>query len=119
MVAKHRKAQPLIITEIVSPVEDQRMQQLTNRKLDEWDYRVACTPRLKMLAAALITSSGEFVLTYLNPSGSNIWAASYHSERMDLDVDRDGGYCSVGFGESRALALDRLGNLLAMDLILS
>jgi hypothetical protein len=79
---------------------------------------VACYPISNMLAAALITCAGEFQLTYLNPTGSNIWAVSTHTERLDLSVDRDGGYCSVGISESRALALDRRGNLLAMDFIL-
>src|SRR5262245_11402555 len=93
MVAKHRKARALIITEITSPPEDQRAQLLTNRKLDDWDYRAACCPKPNMLAAALITSSGEFVLTYLNQSGSDIWAVNYHTERLDLDVDSESGYC--------------------------
>jgi hypothetical protein len=109
----------MILTEITAPREDQRAQMLQNRKLDEWDYKVACCPRLNMLAAALITSTGEFVMTYLTPTGGNIWATTYHTERMDIGVDRDSGFCSVGFSESRALALDRLGNLLAMDLILN
>ena len=109
----------MIITEITAAREEQRAQILQNRRLDEWDYKVACCPRLNMLAAALITSNGEFVLTYLTPTGGNVWATSNHTERMDIDVDRDNGFCSVGFSDSRALALDRLGNLLAMDLILS
>jgi hypothetical protein len=119
MVARHRKAHPMILTEITAPRDEQRSQVLQNRKLDEWDYKVACCPRPNILAAALITSIGEFVLTYLTPTGSNVWATSYHAERMDIDVDRASGFCSVGFSETRALALDRLGHLLAMDLILT
>jgi hypothetical protein len=71
-----------------------------------------------MLAAAVVTYSGEFQLMYVNPTGSNIWAVHNHTERMDLS-DRDyGGFCSVAVSDSRALAIDRRGNLLGMDFII-
>lgn len=70
-----------------------------------------------MLAAALITYAGEFLMMYMNPSGTNIWAVSHHSERLDLSNDKDKGFPSIGFSESRAIALDKRGNLLAMDLV--
>jgi hypothetical protein len=74
-----------------------------------------------MLAAAIITCSGEFLLTYLNPNGNNVvWAVSYHTERLDLEAgDKESGFCSIAFSETRALALDRRGNLLIMELVLT
>jgi hypothetical protein len=69
-----------------------------------------------MLAAALITYNGEFLLTYLTPSGTDVWAVFYHPERLDLTHDVNGGFCSVGFSTKRAMALDRRGTLIAVDL---
>jgi WD domain, G-beta repeat len=115
LVPKHRKAHPITIKEITSKSGEPPLQILTNGKQEGFDYRVACTPRANMLAAALVSSVGEFHMTYLNP-GSDVWATSYHTEIVDLDgFGRDGGYCSVGFSETRALALDRFGRLLGMD----
>jgi hypothetical protein len=111
-------APPTIITNVTAPRVLQREQVLTNAKHEEEDYRVACYPKSDLLAAAIITCSGEFLLTYLNADGSIIWAAPYHVERLDLNIDQDAWFCSVGFAEKRAVALDRRGNLLAMDLIL-
>jgi hypothetical protein len=70
-----------------------------------------------MLAAAIITYAGEFLLTYLTPSGTDIWAVLYHPERLDLIHDDNGGFCSAGFSSRRAMALDRRGCLVAMDLL--
>jgi len=70
-----------------------------------------------MLAAALVTSAGEFLLTYLSPTGTNVWAVTYHTERLDMSSERESGFCSVGFSDSRALAVDRRANLLSLDLI--
>ena len=109
----------MIITKITSPRENQRAQLLTNVKHEEGDYRVACNSKSSMIAAAIITYTGEFLLTYVSPTGTNIWGVSYHPERLDINADGAGGFCSVGFSEYRALALDRKGNLLAMDVFLA
>jgi hypothetical protein len=81
---------------------------------------VACYPKSNMLAAIIITRDGEFVLTYLSPTESKQWQVRHHTERLDLpSKDKKTGYCSLNFSESRALALDRRGNLLIMDLVWS
>jgi hypothetical protein len=113
-------AYPVIITRITSPREDQRAHVLSNARLEDEDYRVACYPKSNMLAAAIITGSGEFLLTYLNPNGNDVvWAVNYHTERLDLDANKESGFCSVAFSDTRALALDRRGNLLVMELVLT
>ena len=76
-------------------------------------HRVACYPKANLLAAALITRSGEFLIASSSMDG---WALAYHTDLLDLKLDQEGGFCSLGFSEKRALALDRRGNLLAMDL---
>ena len=82
-------------------------------KLAEY-YRVACYPKANLLAAALITRQGEFMITSSGSDGG--WALACHTDVLDLKLDLDSGFCSVGFSEKRAIALDRRGNLLAMDL---
>jgi hypothetical protein len=69
-----------------------------------------------MLAAVMVTTLGEFILTYLSPTEQDEWLVCYHPERLDLAKDKATGFCSLSFSESRALALDRRGNLLVMDL---
>jgi hypothetical protein len=80
---------------------------------------VACYQKSNMLAAAIITCSGELVLTYLSPTASSVWSVSHHTERLDMNLDRDYGFCSLVFTDSRVLAMDRRGNLLIMELVMS
>jgi hypothetical protein len=80
---------------------------------------VACYQKSNMLAAAIITCSGELVLTYLAPNASSVWSVSHHTERLDVNIDRDDGFCTLVFTDSRVLAVDRRGNLLIMELTLT
>lgn len=102
---------PLILKNVTSPGGNERVY-LKVAKLAEY-HRVACYPKANLLAAALITRSGEFLIA---SSGVDGWALAYHPDLLDLKLDQDGGFCSVAFSEKRALALDRRGNLLAMEL---
>jgi hypothetical protein len=102
---------PLILKNVTSPGGNERVY-LKVAKLAEY-HRVACYPKPNLLAAALITRSGEFLIA---SSAMDGWALAYHTDLLDLKLDQDGGFCSVGFSEKRALALDRRGNLLVMEL---
>jgi len=119
LVSKKKAAYPVIITKITSPREEQRGYGLVNAKLEEEDHQVACYQKSNMLAAAIITCSGELVLTYLSPTASSVWSVSHHTERLDMNLDRDYGFCSLVFTDSRVLAMDRRGNLLIMELVMS
>ena len=119
MVSKKKAAYPVIITKITSPREDQRGYGLVNASLEDEDYQVACYQKSNMLAAAIITCSGELLLTYLTPTASSVWAVSYHTERLDVNLDKDYGFCSLVFTDSRVLAVDRRGNLLIMEFVLT
>jgi hypothetical protein len=118
-VGYQRKALPLILTNITSSETDERDARFVkNSKLEAEHIRVACYPKSKLLAAVLITASGEFVLTHHTPpTDPNLWIVCHHPERLDLSKDRTSGFFSMKFSESRALALDRRGNLLVMDLV--
>lgn len=105
-------AHPAIIKDITSLNGNEQVV-LGSHKLDEY-YRVACYPKSNLLAAALITSSGEFVLS--TSTQSTGWSSFYFRERLELVADRDEGSCSVAFADTRAFALDRRGNLLIMEL---
>ena len=119
LISKKKEAYPVIITKITSPRDDQRGYGLVNARLEDEDYRVACYQKSNMLAAAIITCSGELLLTYLTPSASSVWAVTYHTERLDVNLDKDYGFCSLRFTDTRVLAVDRRGNLLIMELILT
>jgi hypothetical protein len=119
LISKKKEAYPVIITKITSPRDDQRGYGLVNARLEDEDYRVACYQKSNMLAAAIITCSGELLLTYLTPSASSVWAVTYHTERLDVNLDKDYGFCSLRFTDTRVLAVDRRGNLLTMELILT
>jgi hypothetical protein len=119
LVSKRKEAYPVIITKITSPRDDQRGYGLVNARLEDEDYQVACYPKSNMLAAAIITCSGELLLTYLTPTASSIWAVTYHTERLDLSLDKDYGFCSLTFTDTRVLAVDKRGNLLIMELALT
>lgn len=119
LISKKKEAYPVIITKITSPRDDQRGYGLVDARLEDEDYRVACYQKSNMLAAAIITCSGELLLTYLTPSASSVWAVTYHTERLDVNLDKDYGFCSLRFTDTRVLAVDRRGNLLTMELILT
>ena len=119
LVSKKKAAYPVIITKITSPRDDQRGYGLVNARLEDEDYMVACYQKSNMLAAAIITCSGELLLTYLTPSASDVWAVSYHTERLDINLDKDYGFCSLSFTDTRVLAVDRRGSLLIMEMVLT
>ena len=116
IVSKDKAAHPTVITKITTP--GQKPRDLIGDKHDGEELRVACHPKAKdVLAAAVITRAGEFIVRYLTPSANDIWRVRRHYEPLDLKLDQKSGFCSVGFSEERALALDRRGHLLVTDFV--
>jgi len=116
VIGQKKKAYPVILPNVTVPQGDHGPIIIVNSKLEDEHFRVACYPRSKISAATIITASGEFLLTYLSPEGSKVWPVCRHTERLDLSKDKEAGLCSLGFSESRAMAVDRRGNLLFMEL---
>lgn len=87
---------------------------LSSHKLDEY-FRVACYPGEGFVAAAHVTYDGEFFVNLTLLSGG--WQVKYNPHRLDLGLDKDEGYCSVAFSKTRAMASDRRGNVLAIEMV--